>query len=252
MIAWLLAPHLETMGGEHRWRSAALIALASLAVFAYGAATVRRSDRYPTVANLSYVTRVDADSAWLAAPVRAARDGSYAAEVLGTARRTLRSVADADSTMRWLFDVRALSSGAVVRGTPRTIDDSPEATLVADSVLDDTRRLTVRFRAPRGTLLHTVNGAAFVRAISVDGRSMDSTRYRAVPKALSVPFTAPPDSGFVLVLELPRDSTAELHLTAMSQGLPAITGVDVPARRAGVVPVQNGDVTTRYRRVRLP
>lgn len=252
MIAWLLAPHLETMGSEHRWRSAGLLALASLAVFAYGAATVRRSDRYPTVANLSYVTNVDADSAWLVAPLRATRSGSYADEALGASRRALTSVADADSTMRWLYDVRALSQGMAVRGTPRTVADAPAATVVADSLVSDTRRLSVRFTAPRGTLSYTVHGSAYVRALSVDGRALDSTRYRAVPKALSVPFTAPPDSGFVVVLELPRDSTAELHLTATSPGLPSVPGIEVPARRAGVVPVQNGDVTIRYRRVRLP
>lgn len=252
MIAWLLAPHLETMRGDRRWRSAGLLALASLAVFAYGAATVRRSDRYPTVANLSHVTNIDADSAWLVAPLQTARDGSYAAEALGASRRTLRSVADADSAMRWLYDVRALSPAMAARGTPRTDAEAPEAAVIADSIVNDTRHLSVRFTAPRGTLSYAVHGAAFVRALSVDGRALDSARYRAVPKTLSVPFTAPPDSGFVVVLELPRDSTAELHLTATSPGLPAKPGVDVPARKAGVVPVQNGDVTIRYRRVRLP
>lgn len=91
-----------------------------------------------------------------------------------------------------------------------------------------------------------------MRALSVDGRTLDSTRYRAVPKSLSVPFSAPPDSGFVMVLELPRDSTAELQLAATSPGLPMIAGINVSARKAGVVPVQNGDVTMRYRRMRLP
>ena len=97
-----------------------------------------------------------------------------------------------------------------------------------------------------------VTGPAFARLLSIDGRAVDTTRYRAVPRALAVTFTAPPDSGFVVVLELPRDSTAELHLTATSPGLPAMPGVELPPRPAHVIPVQNGDVTMRHRRIRVP
>ena len=64
-------------------------------------------------------------------------------------------------------------------------------------------------------------------------------------------FTAPPDSGFTAVIEFPRDSAAVLCLGAMSAGIPAIAGAGIPARPEGVVAIQNGDVTVRYRRVNL-
>ena len=164
----------------------------------------------------------------------------------------LPRMTDADSSMRWLYDAAPSSRGLAVRGTPRTMNDSPDATVVADSAVGGNRHLTVRFRAPRGTLSYVVSGAAFMRAIAIDGRRIETTRYRRVPGGLSVPFTAPPDSGFTVVLELPRDSSAKLQLKAMSPGLPVIPGINIPARPTDVVAVQNGDVTVRYRRVRLP
>jgi hypothetical protein len=80
--------------------------------------------------------------------------------------------------MRWLFDLRALSRGLAARGIPRTIADAPEATVVADTVVGDRRRLTVRFRAPYGTLSYAINGAEYVRA----PRSMDAC---STPRAIA-------------------------------------------------------------------
>jgi hypothetical protein len=250
LLAWLLAPHLETIGGERRWRLAGGFALGSLLLLAVGAATVRRSERYASSANLSYVTNVDADSAYLVAPLASARGASWAASAFDARRVELRA-ADAGSTAQWLFNARGVPRDAAAMALPRVVDGAPSAMVLADTVSGSMRRLRVRFTAPTGALSLAVNGAAYARAVSVDGRMLDTARYRSVPRALSVPFTAPPDSGFVLEFELPRDSTAELHLTATASGLPAVPGLRIPSRPPDVVQVQNGDVTVWYRKVRL-
>lgn len=252
MLAWLLAPQLEALGAAGRWRSAGLMAAASLVVMLHGMATVRRTVAYPTLANLRYATSVDADSAWLTATARFAREGEFAAITLGPLRRTLPAQAAADSSIGWLYDANVAARGTIARGMARTIADGPEATVVADSVTGGKRRLTVRVRAPHGTLAVVVGGSASMRALAVDGRLLDTTRYRSAPAGLAMPFTAPPDSGFTIVIELPRDTAAVLRLTAATPGLPPMAGITVPARPDDVVPVQNGDVTVRYRRVVLP
>lgn len=252
LLAWLLAPQLETLGGERRWATAGVLAAVSLALFAYGAATVRHDADYPSTSNLVYATSVDADSAWLVAPRVAAQAGAFAAPVFGPSPRVLPKLADADSSMRWLFDATSSFQGMTVRALPRTITDGPDAVVVSDSSAGGTRRLTVRVRAPHGTLAVRVNGARYMRALAIDGRTVDTTHFRRVPQLLSLPFTAPPDSGFSVVIALPRDSAAVLHLSAVSSGLPVMAGITVPARPDDTVPVQNGDVTVRYRRVKLP
>ncbi len=252
MLAWLLAPHLETLGGDRRCRAAGVFAAASLVVFAYGAATVRRSGDYPATTDLAYVTSLDADSAWLTAPLRTARAGGYATAVLGPSARRLASLKDTDSSTRWLLSAGSGSQGILARGTPRTITDGPDARVVADSTTGNTRRLTVHFSAPHGTLGYVVAGAAYMRAVAIDGRVLNAARYRRTPSALQMPFTAPPDSGFSMVIELPRDSAATLRLSAASAGIPAMANISVPARTDDVAPIQNGDVTVRYRQVRLP
>ncbi len=250
MTAWLLLPHLEAIAGEQRWRATGVVGAVALATIVAGVATVRRSERYAATVNLTYVTSAERDSAWLVAPATLTRPGDWAAEALGE-RRQIARAATADSAMRWIFDARGVPQAAALRSVPRVTTGAPEATVVADSVSGERRRLTVRFRAPAGALTLLVNGAEDARAISVDGRMLDTTRYRRVPRALALPFTSPPDSGFVAVLDVPRDAVVELHLTAGAPGLPAIPGVTIPPRPADVVPVQNGDVTVWYRKVRL-
>ena len=71
-------------------------------------------------------------------------------------------------------------------------------------------------------------------------------------RSLAITFTAPPDSGFTAVIEFPADSTVSLGIIAVSSGLPELGDPRIPARPAGVVAIQNGDVTVRYRRITLP
>ena len=252
IIAWLLAPHLETMGGRHRWMTAGSLLAASLVTFAFGMATVRRSVAFPTPANLTLVSSADADTAWLTSGADGLREGSWSGAVLGAAGRAFPRRDAADSALRWVHDARGATGPFTGRPVAWRSGEAPTATVLADTTVGATRRLTVRVTGPTGTLATIVRGPAWWTLHEVDGRRVARDRYRRPPAALSLPFTAPPDSGFVAVLELPRDSAAVLQLAAVAPGLPAMPGVTVPPRPAGVVPVQNGDVTVRYRRVTLP
>ena len=252
LLAWLLAPQLEALGGANLWRSARLILVASALLFIAGAATVRRSSDYPTAENLTYITAADADSAWLVAPIGAVREGSFSASALGPSPRLLTSASGSDSSLRWIRSALGASQGFAMRAVPRTIVDGPDVAIVSDALAGQRRRLTLRFTAPRGTRIIRANGGAFASLVAIDGRAIDSSRYRRKPKALAITFTAPPDSGFTAVIEFPADSTVSLGIIAVSSGLPELGDPRIPARPAGVVAIQNGDVTVRYRRITLP
>lgn len=89
VLAWLLAPQLESLGAERRWRSAGLIAVASIALVAAGALTIRRDDTRPSRENLAYVTSVYSDSAWIVAPSAGISEGSFSVATLGASARRL-------------------------------------------------------------------------------------------------------------------------------------------------------------------
>lgn len=81
---------------------------------------------------------------------------------------------------------------------------------------------------------------------AVDGLRIDTSRYRRRPAAWRLDYSAPPDSGVTLALTLPAGGSVSLDLTARAAGLPALTGVRLPARSPGVVTSQTGDVTVAH------
>lgn len=142
MLAWLLAPQLESfsglMGDERLARSAGLMLVASLALIAGGAATVGRDDARPTRENLVYVTSLDADSAWLVEPAAAMREGSFSVATRGDAARRLPPQTEADSAMRWIHAAFGSPHTALaVRGEARVIADGPDVSVVADTLVGD-------------------------------------------------------------------------------------------------------------------
>ena len=91
-----------------------------------------------------------------------------------------------------------------------------------------------------------------MRLLAIDGRAIDDSRFRRKPNTFTITFTAPPDSGFTALIELPADSALALRIIALSSGLPELSAPSIPVRPEGVVAIQNGDVTVRYRRIALP
>jgi hypothetical protein len=138
------------------------------------------------------------------------------------------------------------------KAVPRVATGAPSATVIGDSTAGGKRHLSVRVTGMPGTIAITMRlTGARVLASSIDGRAVDTTRFRRPLADWVFQYWAPSDSGAVIDLEVPAGSSPVLEITARTDGLPSIPGVAIPPRPEGVVPVQTGDVTLVYRRVPL-
>ena len=255
LLALLLAPLLETMGGDRRALVARVALGASAVVFAVGLVTVRRSVDYPTVANLTYAMDADSGGAWLVASGAPARRGSWVAAALGPSARTLTAGAPRDSNPAPPWLVRALDGRGrfAARPASRIANQGPQADVLSDSLTGAGRRLVLRVHGAPGTLSFAVRvlDAAVLRA-EVDGREVATTRYRRQLPQWTLVYIAPADSGFALALTVPAGAKPSLELSSRASGLPTAADRPIPPRPDNVVPGQNGDVTVVYRRVQLP
>jgi hypothetical protein len=86
---------------------------------------------------------------------------------------------------------------------------------------------------------------------TVDGRAVETGRYRGGVRFWRLDYHAPPDSGFALGLALPAGSALSLDLSARARGVPQLPNVTLPARPANVVTVHSGDVTLIHRTFRV-
>jgi hypothetical protein len=110
--------------------------------------------------------------------------------------------------------------------------------------------LTLRIVSAPGTFnvdMRSVGGS--VLAAAVDGRLIDTTRYRRTTPQWTFSYVAPSDSGFILALTMPRGAGITLEISAQSAGIAPVAGLSIPPRPEDVVPVQFGDQTDIYRRV---
>lgn len=241
LMAWLLAPQLETMSaGRGATAAAGVLALGAL-LLATGMATVRASPDHPTSSIIVYALDADGSGAWLAA-------SGTAAPVLATVARTASNAPPA-----WLGPERSASRPAGFAPAPRVEIDGPSATVISDSVTaEGSRAVVLRVRAAPGTRSLDMRATdARVLAARVDGRPIDTSRYRQRVRQWHLDYSAPPDSGLTLALTVPRGAPLTLDLTARSAGIPSLPGVTIPARAAGVVTSQRGDVTLVHRVVRV-
>jgi hypothetical protein len=132
----------------------------------------------------------------------------------------------------------------VAAAAPRIPIEAPTADVLAESSAAQERRIELHIRAASGTLAVRMRALGTpVTAASIDGRPIDTSRYRWRAQEWSLGYTAPPDSGFTLALTVPAASRPMLELIAQSPGLPTLAGVHVPPRPAGVVASQAGDLT---------
>jgi hypothetical protein len=129
----------------------------------------------------------------------------------------------------------------------------PSIDILSDSTTSDARQLSLRVRASAGTtaLGMRVTDAPVIGA-AVDGRAIDTTRYRLRTRQWTLRYWAPSDSGAMLSLRVPVGSTPKLEIVARSPGIPALPGVTILPRPANVVPVQSGDLTLVRRSVSIP
>jgi hypothetical protein len=239
LLAWLLAPQMEGLGAGRRWMAAGIALAAALATIGVGMATVRSSPMHPTPSQIIYAFDADSTAAWVVAR------GPAAALVTAPAQASPLVPA-------WLQRSFGVGRLGKYYAAPKVAVDPPSIIVVADSSAGEERRLTLRVRASAGTETISVraNETRVLRA-AVDGRDIDTSRYRGGARSWALTYSAPPDSGFALVLTVPARSGVSLDVTARSRGLPRLDGIAFPQRPADVVTVQTGDVTIIHRTIRL-
>jgi hypothetical protein len=83
LIAWMLAPHLETLTAGTRWRTPVACTIAALLLFAVGIFTVKQGGDHPLASRVAYVADADGSDAWLASSASMARASAWTRGVVG-------------------------------------------------------------------------------------------------------------------------------------------------------------------------
>ncbi len=124
----------------------------------------------------------------------------------------------------------------------------PNAILVGDTLISGIRRVVLRVNAPAGTtgLVMRARGVK-VLASSIDGRVVDTTRYRYHVRDWVMEYWAVPDAGATVAFSIPAGGQIDFDLAARRPGIPTVAGVTIPPRPRYVVPSQTGDVSIVYR-----
>ena len=252
LLALVIAPQFEAVVGARRWRATLVVLAAAVLFFVVGAITVRNSVTHPVPSILVYAADADANNAWLVTPASLEKRSSWSAAALGAAQKfmTPGQQLAAGGPPPWLTNVFGEELRVAVSPAPRVSLTGPVATVIADSTIDAGRLLTLRIVSAPGTLnvdMRSVVGTVLVAA--VDGRVVDTTRYRRRTPQWTLSYAAPPDSGFTLALTMPRGARITLELSAQSAGIAPLAGLSIPPRPEDVVPIQIGDQTDIYRRV---
>jgi hypothetical protein len=252
LLAMLIAPQVDAIVGERRWRATLGVLAAALLFFAAGAITVRNSATHPIPSILVYAADADASDAWLVSPASLSKRSAWSADALGASRQLIKPgrALVAGSPPAWLTNVFGEELPVVVRPAARISLTGPVATVISDSTSEAGRRLTLRIVPAPGTLnvdMRSVEGR--VLAAAIDGRVIDTTRFRRSTAQWALSYAAPPDSGITLALTMPRGAKLTLEIGAQTAGLPPLTTPSIPPRPDDVVPIQSGDQTDVYRRV---
>ena len=243
LIALLIAPLLEIVAGNARWLGAPLLGGAGLVLLLIAQLTVHPSADHPMRTSLVYAENADSSDAWLGT-FGSARD-EWTRDAIGP----VVSGPVPAWTAR-LSEGAGHFTGRVVQQVPL---GAPTATLVGDTLTNGVRRIVLRVNAPPGTtgLVMRAQGAK-VLASSIDGRDVDTTRYRRRASDWIMEYWAVPDSGAVVGLSIPAEGHIVFDLAARRPGIPTVPGVTIPARPPNVVQSQTGDVSIIYRRERFP
>jgi hypothetical protein len=236
LIAWLLAPILEPVAGNLQWSGAFWLAAGAVVAVLVGALVVKQNADHPSRSALVYAQNADSSDAWLGA--FSAQDAWTRSVVGGTTRGP-----------EWTARMSETPSRLLARQVARVPLEAPTATFIRDTVINGARRVVLRVKAPAGStalVMHAL-GAPVLTA-SIDGRVVDTTRYRLHSPVWVMEYWAVPDSGAIVALSIPLGRHIDFDLAAWRPGLPTIPGVTIPARPPEVVPSQAGDVSISYRR----
>lgn len=239
LIAWLLSPILDVVINDAKLSGAVWLAGAAIVVAVVGLLIVKQNADHPTRTALIYAENADAPNAWLGAY---GRQDSW----------TRSAVGGETPGPSWTSNLGESNVPLVGRQAPRVSLSAPTATFIRDTILNGARRVVLRVNAPPGTIMLTMHAfGAPVLTSSIDGRVVDTTRYRRHPPAWMMEYWAVPDSGAVVALSIPQGQHIDFDLAAWRPGLPTLPGITIPPRPPAVVPSQSGDVSVSYRRARF-
>jgi MFS family permease len=237
IIMIILVPQFSNIEEESHWSGAAWAAGGALVMFGIAAARVHTDADHPERSGLVYALHVDSTDAWLGSST--GLNDEWTREVIGTPA----------TPPAWTFRTNAFGARLVGKSVPRVQLDAPNATLARDTTINGFRRVVLRVTAPQGStdLLMRAPGARVATA-SIDGRIVDTTRYRYKSSDWTMQYYAVPDSGAIVALSIPIGSKLDFELVSSKPGLPVIPGTTIPSRPANVVPSQDGDVSVVLRR----
>jgi hypothetical protein len=243
LIAWLLVPLLEILCDGARWSTPLICIAAATVLVGIGVLTVRTSDVHPVPSRLIYAIDAGSSDAWLASRASTARADAW----------TRAALAPFEQGPEWIAHFFLRPSAIVAKRVPSLPLPQPVINILSDSTTNDARQLSLRVQGSAGTtaLAMRVTDAPVIRA-AIDGRAIDTTRYRLHMRQWTLRYWAPSDSGALLSLIVPAGSTPKLEILAYSLGIPTLPGITILPRPANVVPVQSGDVTIVCRRVSIP
>lgn len=237
LVTWLLLPLLQRAMMTTPWSGVVACAAAAAILIVIGVVTVRPSAEHPTPTSLVYVENSGTGEAWL---------GSFGARDAWT-RSALGTIGTAPG---WTAMVHGFGGPMMGRQVQRAAIGAPTAALLRDTLIDGARRVVFRVNVPAGTtsLMMHASGAPVVRT-AIDGRVVDTTRFRRRSSEWVMQYWAVSDSGAVISLAIPVGGHIAVDLAASRPGLPAMQGVQIPPRPQSVVPAQSGDVSVSYARV---
>jgi peptidase M28-like protein len=243
LIAWLLVPLLEALCDAARWSTPVICAAVAIVLVGMGALTVRTSDVHPVPSRLIYAIDADSSDAWLASRASTARADAW----------TRTALAPSTQGPEWIAHFFLQPTAVVAKRVPHLPLPQPTINILSDSTTSDARQLSLRVQGSAGTtaLGMRVTDAPVISA-AIDGRAIDTRRYRLHMPEWTLWYWAPSDSGALLSLIVPAGSTPKLEILAYSLGIPTLPGVTILPRPADVVPVQSGDVTIVCRRFSIP
>jgi hypothetical protein len=237
LILLLLAPQLDLVAGDARWSGAPWLAGAGALILLIAALTVHPSADHPLRSALIYAENADSSDAWLGTLGRPTN--AWTRDAIGVRTSALTP----DWTTR-LSERTGLFTGRKVARVPLA---GPNATLIGDTLLAGIRRVVLGVTAPAGTtaLVMRARGAKVLTS-SIDGRVVDTTRYRNRDRDWVMEYWAVPDSGATIALSIPAGGHIDFDLAARRPGIPSVPGVTIPPRPPYVVPSQTGDVSIVY------
>jgi len=236
MLSWLCAPLVARVFDDWRVALGSMIPLA-IAVALVGKLTVKQSADHPVRTGLTYAQNANDASAFFGSSTI---DDAWTRMALGTTTRGPDWTTRIGPSTEYLYG----------HATPSASLEAPSVSLVSDSTAGDVRRLAVRVNAPRGTTAVVVRvlGAAVHRAM-IDGRVVDTTRFRERTRVWATEYWNVPSGGAVFEFTIDAGRAVTVEVAARRPGLPPT--LPIPARPDSVVASQAGDASVVVRAVRF-